>query len=99
MLGYTYAISGQREAALNELQRLEQYYQDTLGRATEFFLIHSALGNTDKAFEWVDIACDNHEFSALVMLACAADTWFDNFKKDPRYDEALIRLGLKRYYP
>jgi TolB-like protein/Tfp pilus assembly protein PilF len=97
-LGFAYAKSGRREDALIELGKLEQLVDDTVGRATEFVLIHTALGNTDKAYEWLDIACDNHEFAVLLLITCEADTWLADIIQDPRYIEILTRIGLKQYY-
>jgi TolB-like protein/class 3 adenylate cyclase/Tfp pilus assembly protein PilF len=96
-LGFAYAKTGREDEALLELKKLEALVNDTIGRATEFVMIYSALGETDKAFEWLGISCDNHEFAVLVTVACEADIWLNDIIHDPRFDEVLSRLGLKEY--
>jgi len=95
-LGYAYAKSGQREAALRELKKLEDLLKIQDTRASEFFLIHSGLGNADQAFEWLDIACKNHEFAVVLLLGCESELWFEDLLPDPRFKEILTRIGFKK---
>lgn len=94
-LGYTYAKSGQKEAALSELKKLEDLAKNQDTRAFEFCLIHTALGNNDKAFEWLDIACENHEFG-VALLGCESELWFEDLLPDQRFKEILTRIGIEK---
>jgi serine/threonine-protein kinase len=95
ILGYTYAKSGQKEAALSELKKLEDLAKNQDTRAFEFCLIHIGLGNNDKAFEWLDIACENHEFG-IALLGCESELWFEDLLHNPRFKEILTRIGFEK---
>jgi TolB-like protein/class 3 adenylate cyclase/Tfp pilus assembly protein PilF len=94
ILGFTYAKSGQKEEALSELKKLEDLAKNQDTRAFEFSLIHTGLGNNDQAFEWLDIACKNHEF-AVLLLGPESELWFEDLLPDPKFKEFLIRIGIE----
>jgi tetratricopeptide (TPR) repeat protein len=94
-LGYTYAKSGQKEEALSELKKLEELAKNQDTRASEFCLIHTGLGNNDQAFEWLDIACKNHEFG-VVVFGPESELWFEDLLPDPRFKEFLTRIGIEK---
>jgi len=94
-LGYAYAKSGQKTKALNELKKLEDLAKSQDARAFEFAIIHAGLGNNDQVFEWLDVACNNHEF-AVVLLGCESEIWFEDLLTDPRFTEILTRIGLEK---
>jgi len=95
ILGYAYAKSGQKEAALSELTKLEDLAKNQDTRAFEFSLIHTGLGNNDKAFEWLNIACENHEFG-IALLGCESELWFEDLVPEPRFKEFLTRIGFEK---
>lgn len=74
ILGFSYAKLGQKEAVLSELKKLEDLAENQDTRAFEFSLIHSGLGNKNQAFEWLDIAYENHEFG-IALLGCESELW------------------------
>jgi len=88
-LGVAYAVSGQREKALEVAAELEEtnYPWYTWGIAE----IYATLGDTDKAIYWIEKASEQrHDFTP----------WFNsyvNFKslfEDPRFKEVIQRLNL-----
>jgi len=95
ILGFSYAKLGQKEAALSELKKLEDLAKNNDTRAFEFSLIHAALGNKDKAFEWLDISYKNHEFG-IALLGCESELWFEDLLPDPRFKALLKKLGLEK---
>ena len=95
ILGFAYAKSGQKEAALRELNKLEDLAKNQDPRAFEFCVIHTGLGNNDQAFEWLDIACKNREFG-VVLLGCEYVLWFEDLLPDPRFKEILTRIGFEK---
>lgn len=52
----------------------------------------SKRGEVDEAFKWMDRAIERRDPSLRhVMLS----PYLDNMREDPRFDDALIRIGLK----
>ena len=49
------------------------------------------LGEEDLAFEWLDRAYRSH---SSLMLLLKADSMFDVFRSDPRFDELLKKMNL-----
>jgi TolB-like protein/DNA-binding winged helix-turn-helix (wHTH) protein/Tfp pilus assembly protein PilF len=48
-------------------------------------------GDKDKAFEWLNRACDEH---SMEVYAIAVDPDFDPIRSDPRFAAVLHRIGL-----
>ena len=95
ILGFAYAKSGQKEAALSELKKLEDLAKNQDARAFESSIIHTGLGNNDKAFEWLEIAYKNHEFG-IALLGSESELWFEDLLHDPRLKEFLTRIGIEK---
>jgi TolB-like protein/cytochrome c-type biogenesis protein CcmH/NrfG len=53
--------------------------------------IHAALGQTDKAFEWLETAYAQRDGGVTHILGDAA---FDSMHNDPRWEPFLLKLGL-----
>ena len=53
--------------------------------------VYAVRGETDKAFEWLQIAFDNHDGG---MLSLAVDPLLRGLRDDPRYKNLLAKLGL-----
>lgn len=51
----------------------------------------SAGGETDKAFEWLQISLDNHDSGLLSLLI---DPLMRGLHHDSRYSEMLAKVGL-----
>ena len=75
---------------LGELQA--RVRKDGVG-AYEIAFIYAALGNTDKAFRWLDVAYENRD-PGLKFLK--VDSLFDVLRSDPRLQELERRVGLPR---
>jgi hypothetical protein len=56
-----------------------------------FALVCAAMGDKDRAFEWLDKAYDEHRAD---LGWIKADPRMDPLRSDPRYKEVLLRLGL-----
>jgi serine/threonine-protein kinase len=52
---------------------------------------YAVRGETDKAFEWLQIAFDNHDGGTLSL---AVDPLLRGLHEDPRYKNLLAKLGL-----
>ncbi|TAL50122.1 MAG: adenylate/guanylate cyclase domain-containing protein [Chitinophagaceae bacterium] len=55
-------------------------------------LIYAALGETDKAFEWLDKSYTMHEES---LCSLKVDPKLDSLRTDPRFNELLKKIGLE----
>jgi len=53
--------------------------------------VYAWRGETDKAFEWLQISLDNHDTGLLSLLI---DPLMRSLRHDPRYSEMLTKVGL-----
>jgi adenylate cyclase len=53
--------------------------------------VYAVRGEKDKAFEWLQIAFDNHDTGMLNLLV---DPVLRSLRNDPRYKNFLAKLGL-----
>ena len=90
-LGQTYALSGQREEAQNVLQELHALAGQRYVSAFDVALIHAALGEKDRAFEWLNKAFEERS-SWLVFTK--VEPGLDGLHGDPRFQELVQRVGL-----
>jgi TolB-like protein len=61
------------------------------GYAYQIAQVYAVRGETDKAFEWLQIAFDNHDGG---MLGLAVDPVLRGLHGDPRYKQLLAKVGL-----
>jgi serine/threonine protein kinase/Flp pilus assembly protein TadD len=90
-LGCAYALSGEKVRAKKVITQLNAtskiHYVPAYLRTT----IYAALGDRDKAFQWLEKAYDEHD-SYLVRLK--VDPAMDPLRSDPRFQELLHRMKL-----
>jgi tetratricopeptide (TPR) repeat protein len=90
-LGYSYAHSGQPDAAREILIRLEALAKQRYISPSAFILIYTALGEKDRAFAWLEKACEKHDFDLCLLNV---DPKLDSLRADPRFPQILRRVGL-----
>ena len=61
------------------------------GFAYQIAQIYAVRGETDKAFEWLQIAFDDHDGG---MLGLSVDPLLRGLRDDPRYKNLLVKVGL-----
>ncbi|MGH7724109.1 MAG: protein kinase domain-containing protein [Candidatus Eiseniibacteriota bacterium] len=89
-LGYAYARSGRRDEALAIVRRLETRPTVEYVPAYELATIYSALQDSDRAFEWLERAREEHSsFMTLIPF----DPRLDGIRRDPRFQVALRKAG------
>lgn len=90
-VGYAYAVSGEKQRAveiLAEASRLsEKQYVPQIVPA----VIHAGLGQNDRAFEFLEKAYQNREWHVRLLKV---DPVFDRLRSDPRFGHLLARAGL-----
>lgn len=87
-LGYVHARAGNRELALELIAETERKG----GSLKEIGLVYGALGEIDRAFEYLDRA---YALDPAELNLIASDPSADPLREDPRFEALLERLGLK----
>ena len=74
-----------------------RYYQEKskipAAWAVNIAWAHMYLGDRDRAFEWLNRACQEH---SMEMYALVVDPDWDPIRSDPRFEAVLRRMGLPR---
>jgi DNA-binding winged helix-turn-helix (wHTH) protein/TolB-like protein/Tfp pilus assembly protein PilF len=91
MLAYAYALSGKRQEAQQIIDELKTRAKRNYISPTIIAVIYGALGDNERAFEWLEKAYEAHDF-LLVFLK--AEPMFDPLRSDPRYNELQQRVKL-----
>jgi Tfp pilus assembly protein PilF len=90
-LGHGYGVAGQSADAAKTLAHLEAMATQRYVSAYDFAVIYAGLAEKEKAFTWLDKAYEEHS-TWLAMIN--ADSRFDAFHGEPRFQGLLRRLGL-----
>jgi serine/threonine-protein kinase len=90
-LARTHALSGKTDQARATLDYLTQRASTRYVSPFEFVLIHNALNEPARAYEWLAKACDDRCFE---LLALRVDPRFEPERDDPRFIQAVQRVGL-----
>ena len=80
-------ISRTKGASSTHVVAPQSEYFPPLGLAR----VYAALGNVDKAFQWLEKAYQEHTGS-LALIKVSPD--YDALRSDPRYSDLLHRMGL-----
>jgi len=93
ILGWAYAVFGNRTRAEEVLARLRRRMKDRYVPAYAMVLIHTALGEKDKAFEWLEKGYEERdEFLTRIKIAPE----LASLRSDPRFHDLLRRVGFDR---
>jgi len=90
-LGRAYALWGKEAEARNILQALEEVRKEKYVPAYSFAELYAGLGESERAFHWLDRA--NEERSPR-MLFLNVDPAFDALRSDPQFQDLLRRAKL-----
>ncbi|HZF16175.1 MAG TPA: winged helix-turn-helix domain-containing protein [Steroidobacteraceae bacterium] len=85
------ALSGRREAALVELDRVLKLSKQRYVPAYDVALIYAALADTENTFLWLERAMEDRS-TQLNFLA--QDPMFDALHADPRFASLVQRIGI-----
>jgi serine/threonine protein kinase len=91
VLGYAYALSGNRDRAREHLRELIQRAGEAYVSAMWIAMIHLGLCDHDRVFEWLNRAFEERDGS-LILVAAAME--FDPLRQDPRFTALLERMRL-----
>jgi tetratricopeptide (TPR) repeat protein len=91
LAGYLYAVSGRQGEAR---QVLEESHREATGSYLSSYSMataHAALGETDKAFAWLEKSLKEHDSS---MVFINVDHRLDSLHSDPRFTQLIKDLGI-----
>jgi TolB-like protein len=88
-LALAHYIRGDRKAADAALADLVARGRE--GLAYQIAQVYAVRGEVDKAFEWLQIAFDNHDGGMLSLLV---DPVLRGLREDPRYKKLVAKVGL-----
>ena len=88
---YAWALAraGRADQARTLLAELEARAQTEYVQQLHFAVVHSALGEMDRAFELLELGVRDRNG----WIGCPRMPMFENFRRDPRYAEHLRRIG------
>jgi TolB-like protein/Tfp pilus assembly protein PilF len=86
-LSYALARSGQSAEARRVLEQ-----QENVGDPTRIALVHIALGDVERAFDWLERAFDT---SSPFLPELKVEPRYDPIRDDPRFGDMLRRIGLE----
>ncbi len=89
LIALAHYVRGDRNAADAALSELIQYGRDTL--AYQIAEVYAVRGDTDKAFEWLQISYDNHDTGTLAILV---DPLLHGLRDDPRYKALVAKMNF-----
>src|SRR5438132_4868376 len=92
LLGYAYAISGDRPKAEQILRELEQMAKRQYVSTTAFADIHLGIGENEKALDWLDESYQDHESDDRYLKV---DPIYDNVRNEPRF-QALVQKVFRQ---
>src|SRR5207237_1166015 len=90
-LGYAYAISGKKEQARRILEKQMELSRQRRVDPCAFAIIYVGLGETDKAFEWLEKA---YQERSEWLLGLKVEPLYDPLRTDPRFKSLVRRIGL-----
>ena len=90
-LGYTYGMSGETDKAEKILRELKEKRKEKYVSSYFIALIYLGLGETDKAFEWLETAFEERDFWLTNITSFPE---FDHLCSDRRLTYLLKKIGL-----
>src|SRR5213596_3074246 len=89
LLGYAYAISGDRPKAEQILRELEEMAKRQYVNSSAFAAIYLGLGEKEKALDWLDVAYENQESACWYLKV---DPIYDSVRNEPRFQALVQRV-------
>jgi TolB-like protein/Flp pilus assembly protein TadD len=90
-LGYFYALAGKKREAVSILDELLKLDNQGHCVSVDVALVHYGLGDTDKALEWLERACQQRDAG---LLDIGVDPQWVRLRSDARFTALLKKMGL-----
>jgi TolB-like protein/Tfp pilus assembly protein PilF len=94
LLGQAHAKVGQRDEALKILAQLSHIAAHRYVPSYSFALLHMALGDKDKAIEWLERSY--HEGAGLDVIFLKVDPMLDPLQKEPRFQALVTKVFAEK---
>ena len=91
LLGYAYAISGDRSKAEQIRRELEEMAKRQYVNSTAFAHIRLGLGEKEKALDWLEKSFQDRESACWYLKV---DPIYDRVRNEPRFQAILKNVGL-----
>jgi len=89
LLGYAYAISGNRPKAEQILRQLEEMAKHQYVSSTAFAMIYLGLGEKEKALDWLEKSYEDQESACWYLKV---DPIYDRVRNEPRFQALVQRV-------
>jgi TolB-like protein/tetratricopeptide (TPR) repeat protein len=89
LLGYAYAISGDRPKAEQILRELEELAKRQYVSSTAFAMIYLGLGEKEKALDWLEKSYENQESACWYLKV---DPIYDSVRNEPRFQVLVQKV-------
>src|SRR5947207_4680509 len=93
LLGYAYAISGDRSKAEQILRELEEMAKRQYVSSTAFADIHLGLGDKEKALDWLDKSYEDQESACWYLTV---DPIYDSVRNEPSFQALMKKVRLDK---
>ena len=90
-LGYTYAVAGMRDEALQVIEDLKRLSKQDYVSPFHIATVYAGLNEADLAFEWPEQA---FRVRARSLAWLNATEELESLHADPRFENLVARIGL-----
>ncbi|MCF7763258.1 MAG: protein kinase [Verrucomicrobia bacterium] len=95
MFGYACAMAGRESEARSVLDQVVDLSKRSFVSPTNIALIFQALGEKDRAFEWLEKAYADRSILTVGPFSFAEAPAYDPLRSDPRFADLLRRMNLE----
>lgn len=93
MIGYVEALAGEMAGANHIIERMKKELTNHQGHAISLARVYTAMGEKDDAFEYLEIAFEQH---AVELYALRADRRWKLLQADSRFENLVYRVGISQ---
>ncbi|MEO8370815.1 MAG: hypothetical protein ABI806_16650 [Candidatus Solibacter sp.] len=91
-MGQVYALGGEPERARDLLAQLDKRRETSWVPSSVFAIVHLGLGENDRALDWLERGCRQHE---LPLTSMKVHPVYDGLRGMPRFQELLRQLRME----
>jgi TolB-like protein/Tfp pilus assembly protein PilF len=95
LIAQAHALMGRREEAIKLLEQLEEMSQQRFVSDYSFAIVHIALGEKQKAIDWMERAYDNRAGPDVAFIK--VDPLFDPLRGDPRFEALVAKVFAPKH--